>query len=157
MKERGRWKRKGSRRDERVKEKRENWCAFSCYYAKKRACAAKRARSKERGKGRRWGRGRARGGGRIGIGIAWCRCGSRGTKTIRIRCEHGDARCSAFCACRWEMMEEIFIYDERSLSCSSSGRWMATTGARPCHLFAATGSSSCLGPALAGLIIVLSQ
>jgi hypothetical protein len=51
VKRRGRWKRKGSH-DERVVEKRESWCAFLCYYAKKRACAAKRTRawSKERGR-----------------------------------------------------------------------------------------------------------
>lgn len=34
VKRRGRWKRKGSRRDERVTEKRESWCAFLCYCAK---------------------------------------------------------------------------------------------------------------------------
>jgi hypothetical protein len=42
VKKRGRWKKKGNRRDEKEKEKRENWCAFLYYYAKKRACAAKR-------------------------------------------------------------------------------------------------------------------
>lgn len=49
VKRRGRWKRKGSQHDERVMEKRESWCAFLCYCARKRACAAKRtgARSNE--------------------------------------------------------------------------------------------------------------
>lgn len=30
VKKRGRWKRKGNRRDEKEKEKRGSWCAFSC-------------------------------------------------------------------------------------------------------------------------------
>ncbi len=50
VKKRGRWMRKGSRLEERAKEKRENWCAFLCYYAKKRACVAKQTWSKERWK-----------------------------------------------------------------------------------------------------------
>ena len=51
VKKRGRWRRKGSRRDERAMEKRVSWCAFLRYYAKKKACAAKWTWSKERGKG----------------------------------------------------------------------------------------------------------
>ena len=61
VKKRGRWKRKGRRHGERVKGKRESWCAFLCYYAKKRACAAKRTRSKERGKGAEVGSGSSSG------------------------------------------------------------------------------------------------
>lgn len=147
VRRRGRWKKKGSRRDERVKEKRESWCAFSCYYAKKRACVAKRTWSKEREKGAEVGSGS-----RSGLRPNWhwdclvqvwiVRNGDGQDKARALRR-------SVFCACRWKKMEEIFIYDERSESCGSSGRWL--------HVVAATGRSSCLGPALAGLIIILSQ
>jgi len=120
VKKRGPWKRKGSRRDERVKEKRESWCAFLCYCAKKRACAAKRTWTKERGKGAEVGSGSSSGsssGSRPSWHWDWLVQGwiaRNGDDQDKARAwQH-----SVFCACRWEKREEIFIYDERSESWS---------------------------------------
>ena len=76
------------------------------------------------GRGRRWSRGRARGRGRISIGIAWCRCGcgSRGTETIRIRCEHGDARCSVL-AGGGRRKKYLFMRSDHSRARPRGARW----------------------------------
>jgi hypothetical protein len=127
VKRRGRWKRRGSQRDERVKQKRESWCAFLCCYAKKRACVAKRTWTKERGKGAEVGSGSS-----SGSRPNWhWDCLVLQVWTARSGDDQDKARAwrrSVFCACRWKDDERRFIYNGRSQSCASSGRWLVPTG-----------------------------
>lgn len=123
VKRRDRWKRRGNRRDGRVKQKRESWCAFLCYYAKKRACAAKRTWTKERGKGAEVVSGSS-----SGSRLNWhWDCLVLQVWTARSGDDQDKARawrCSVFCACRWKMMkEDLFITSDHSRARARGAGW----------------------------------